>query len=83
MTVLNAELRHTLELVRLRQIPWHKNKGVFTKLEAEGLIEPVAQKTVSESAWPSPVIAVLTDRGKLALDQMPEGDEDRLAGGGD
>lgn len=70
MTVLNMELRQTLELVRLRQIPWHKNKHAFAKLQAEGLIEPAPQKTVSESAWPSPVIAVLTDLGKLELDRM-------------
>jgi len=65
---LDARTWHTLELVRLRQTPWHKKQAHFDKLQALGLVKAVPQKTLTPSQFPSPLIAVLTDNGRQALD---------------
>lgn len=65
---LDASIWHTLELVRLRQTPWHKKQVLFDKLQALGLIEAVPQKTLAPSQFPPPLIAVLTDGGRQALE---------------
>lgn len=67
MTLLNGQVWNTLELVRLRQIPWHKRPDTFDKLQAAGLLESVQQKTLTVTDRPAPLVAVLTERGKEEL----------------
>lgn len=68
MPQLNPSIWQTLELVRLRQTPWHKKQAIFDKLQSLGLVEAIPQTTQTPSPFPAPLIAALTEEGRRALE---------------
>ncbi|HRL20644.1 MAG TPA: hypothetical protein PLG97_08615 [Alcaligenes sp.] len=64
----NPTIWNTLELVRLRQIPWHKKQAVFEQLQPLGLIQAIPQTTQTPSHFPAPLIAILTEEGRQLLE---------------
>lgn len=69
---LHASIWQVLELVRLRQTPWHKKQAVFDKLQSLGLIEAIPQRTLTPSPHPALMIAALTDDGRRALEMRAD-----------
>ncbi len=65
---LNPTIWNALELVRLRQTPWHKNQAVFEQLKSLGLVEAIPQTTQTPTPFPAPLIAMLTEEGRLLLE---------------
>ncbi|MFC3865828.1 hypothetical protein [Alcaligenes aquatilis] len=65
---LNPTIWNTLELVRLRQTPWHKKQAVFEQLQSLGLVQAIPQTTQTPSPFPAPLIAMLTEEGRQLLE---------------
>lgn len=78
MVLLNGNVRDMLERVRLRQIPWHKNRCLFAKLHVHELVNLTPQRSTSMPERSASTVAVLTDKGKSELRRLAQCPRDVL-----
>jgi hypothetical protein len=86
MKYANGAVLEALQLVRYRQIPWHKRPAILTSLQALGLVRIVAQQPPVDARHYTPVrIAELTNKGRgeaarlEARRQSPDWERERQA----
>lgn len=71
MTIMsNQQVLKALHDVRVRQIPWHKQKPLFAALREFGLVVPAGQLSQSNPDRPTVLIAVLTELGRQEFDRL-------------